>query len=493
MRVQYISSATVVVEHAGKRVLCDPWLTDGIYYGSWFHYPPLTYTPEDFADVDGIYISHIHPDHLDPATLERLPRHIPIFIHDYAEKFVHRVLTKIGFQEIREAPHRGVLEIAPDFTLEILAADNCDPGVCGKFFGCAPTQSPNRSSQIDTLAVFHGGGKTVVNVNDCPQVMAGAACQQIVERYGAVDFLMVGYAGAGPYPQCFDNLDAEAKRERGEAKRKQFLHQAAMYLKHLRPASFLPFAGQYTLGGRLSALNPFRGVPELEELPDLFAPLLAEHDLSAQMVLLNSGEWFNVSSQFASAPFSAPDPLRRAEYVRDVLAHKRYPYEIRKDEIRENKIRGHEIQKEEAQGDEVRQEIREGTRKEASGEAQDAPPRGLPSEEPNVMPRLQQAQARMLRYQDTQGGYRSDWKLYLDTGQERLYCVPFDGCPVTESLRGLEEEPFVRITLDHALLEMILDRKAHWNNLEIGSHLRFCRQPDVFERAVYHFLCYFHA
>lgn len=40
---------------------------------------------------------------------------------------------------------------------------------------------------------------------------------------------------------------------------------------------------------------------------------------------------------------------------------------------------------------------------------------------------------------------------------------------------------------------MILDRKAHWNNLEIGSHLRFCRQPDVFERAIYHFLCYFHA
>ena len=403
MQIQYISSATVIVEHAGKRVLCDPWLTDGIYYGSWFHYPSLTFAPEDFADVDYIYISHIHPDHLDPATLSRLPRHIPIVIHDYAEKFVRRTLAGIGFTDIREAPHRGIVEIAPDFTMEILAADNCDPGVCGKFFGCAPSQSPNRSSQIDTLAVFHGGGKTVVNVNDCPHVMASAACQHILERYGSVDFLMVGYAGAGPYPQCFDNLNDAEKRERGQAKQKQFLHQATMYLKQLRPTAFLPFAGQYTLGGRLSTLNPFRGVPELEELPALFAPLLAEHDLNARMVLLNSGQKFDVEAQTASAPFTPPNPVKRAEYVRDVLAHRRYPYEDQ-----------HQAQE----------------------EAEMFAPL---SELPDLMPRLQVAQARMLRYQDAQGGYRSDWKLVLDTGEEHLYCVPFNGCPVAKTFRGLKK------------------------------------------------------
>lgn len=41
MKVTNIASATVVIEHNGTRVLCDPWLSEGIYYGSWFHYPPL--------------------------------------------------------------------------------------------------------------------------------------------------------------------------------------------------------------------------------------------------------------------------------------------------------------------------------------------------------------------------------------------------------------------------------------------------------------------
>ena len=32
MKVEYLTSACVVVEHDGIRVLCDPWLTDGVYY-----------------------------------------------------------------------------------------------------------------------------------------------------------------------------------------------------------------------------------------------------------------------------------------------------------------------------------------------------------------------------------------------------------------------------------------------------------------------------
>src|SRR5438046_478470 len=100
MKVTYISSACVVVEQAGKRVLCDPWLTDGAYYGSWYHYPPLTVTPEDFADVDYVFISHVHPDHLDVATLKRLPRSLPLLIHDYEEKFVLRIVQGLGFTNV---------------------------------------------------------------------------------------------------------------------------------------------------------------------------------------------------------------------------------------------------------------------------------------------------------------------------------------------------------------------------------------------------------
>jgi len=59
----------------------------------------------------------------------------------------------------------------------------------------------------------------------------------------------------------------------------------------------------------------------------------------------------------------------------------------------------------------------------------------------------------------------------------------------------LLSEPFVKISVDHNLLHRLLrgPRFAHWNNAEIGSHLRFERKPNHFERGLYHCLCFMHS
>ena len=187
----------------------------------------------------------------------------------------------------------------------------------------------------------------------------------------------------------------------------------------------------------------------MEELPEEFNRLLAEEGLrSSQLLLLNSGEWFDLETGSASAPFTPPDPSERNRYVTEVLAPKKFLYE-------------------------------------EAGSADPDPAEDLSS-------RLREAQARMRRYQD-RDGYRSDWNVYLDAGQGWLYRIPFDGASLVErSAPGTEREPFVRIQMDHRLLTLILDRKAHWNNAAIGSHLRFYRRPEQFERGVYHFLSYLH-
>lgn len=448
MRVQYISSATVVVEHGGKRVLCDPWLTDGIYYGSWCHYPPLTFQPEDFSDADWIYLSHIHPDHFDPETLRRLPRSIPVLILEYAEKFLLHQIQKLGFRDVREIPNGEQIRLADDFTLEPYAADNCNPQVCGRFFACSLPPAYSRTIQLDSLALFQGGGKTVVNANDCPYGLAWVVCDRLLKRHPKIDFLLLGYSGAGEYPQCFEEqLDHALLLEKAQAKRDQFLDQAVRYLAHLRPAHFMPFAGQYVLAGSLARLNSLRGVPQIEELPPEFERRLREGNLSSRRVLLNSGECFDVETGNASAPFTPPDPVEREGYIHRILASRTYPYQ---------------------------------------GEF-----RVEPQDRINLTPRLQEAQERMWRYQQTHG-YRSDWRVYLDTGQEQLYSISFNGQPVERVPRGSERQPFVRIQLDYSLLQMILSRKAHWNNAAIGSHLRFFRDPDQFERGVYHWLSYLH-
>ncbi len=448
MKIRYISSACVVVEHQGTRVLCDPWLSDGIYYGSWCHYPPLVFRPEDFSDVDWIYLSHIHPDHFDPETLRRLPRSIPVLILEYADKFLLRQIQQLGFQDVREIPNGEQIRLAEDFALELYAADNCNPDVCGRFFACSLPPVYSRTIQLDSLAVFRGGGKTVVNANDCPYGLAWAVCDRLLKRHPKVDFLLLGYSGAGEYPQCFEEqMDRPLLLKRAQAKRGQFLDQAARYLAHLRPAHFMPFAGQYVLAGPLARLNPLRGIPEMEELPAEFGRRLQAGNLSTRMVLLNAGESFDVETGGASAPFVPPDPAQRDRYIREILSPRIYPYqkEFRVD----------------------------------------------PRDQTDLTPRLAQAHERMWRYQQTHG-YRSDWRVYLDTGQQDLYRIPMNGGPAARAARGSEAQPFVRIRLDYSLLCMILERKAHWNNAAIGSHLSFFRDPEQFERGVYHWLSYLH-
>ena len=52
----------------------------------------------------------------------------------------------------------------------------------------------------------------------------------------------------------------------------------------------------------------------------------------------------------------------------------------------------------------------------------------------------------------------------------------------------------IEIELNHKLFQRLIKgpKFAHWNNAEIGSHLRFFRKPNIYERGLYHSLCFFH-
>ena len=80
MKFEFIANACGIFHGSKKtKLLMDPWLDDGVFEGSWCHYPPLKSTHKDFQDVDCIYISHIHPDHFDQRFFS-YKKDTPIFI-----------------------------------------------------------------------------------------------------------------------------------------------------------------------------------------------------------------------------------------------------------------------------------------------------------------------------------------------------------------------------------------------------------------------------
>lgn len=89
----------------GTRILCDPWIKDGVFEGSWCHYPPLKTKPADVLDVEALYVSHLHPDHFDERTFD-FRKDIPIIVLDHGPNFLAKKLKSMGYTNLIEIKDR---------------------------------------------------------------------------------------------------------------------------------------------------------------------------------------------------------------------------------------------------------------------------------------------------------------------------------------------------------------------------------------------------
>src|SRR5689334_7177182 len=81
----YLGHQGWLIESGATRLLADPVLHDGLTGmpgDSIAIYPPRRLDLGAFPPVDGVIISHEHPDHLNLPTLLRLDRSVRIFLPD---------------------------------------------------------------------------------------------------------------------------------------------------------------------------------------------------------------------------------------------------------------------------------------------------------------------------------------------------------------------------------------------------------------------------
>jgi len=451
MELEFIKSSTVLVRDGDTEVLCDPWLIDGAYYGSWAHYPPVDFDLEDYSDVDYIYVSHIHPDHIQEETFDHLNSDIPVIIHDFQFDFLKKNVERMGFDVI-ELPHNERTHLDGDLFINVLAADNCDPEACGSFFGCDWLDDSTEdygSSQIDTMAVFDNGNSTLVNTNDCPFELSRPAAENILNDYGHINYLLTSFAGAGPYPQCFENLTERKKEREAENKKRDFLQKTENYVNLFKPDYFTLFAGIYVLQGKLAELNKYRGVPTRGEAAELLQQRgninLEEHEC----ILLNSQTIFDVEEGKASETYTEVDKDWLREYIDTELKGRKYSYE---DADRPSL-------------DDLKEYI------------------------PAAYERMDEKR--------TQLGFKSDMDIIVDLcdGGCAQVSMSGDGYEFMTVDEARQNEQYVKYDVDPRLLQRILQgpQYAHWNNAEIGSHITFERKPDKFERPLYYCMNFFHA
>lgn len=263
MKVTYIGHACMMMEAGGTRILMDPWLVDPTYHGTWWHYPPLVHTPADLPEIDYLYISHEHPDHFDPPTLQQLDKNVQVLIANYRRKRFRDRIRDIGFRNIRE------LDFGEDFALN----------GSGLVVRLVPPDRPWDDSSI----LVKSNGTTVFNCNDCH------LDEPTLQRLGTenqIDLAFLTFTGASQYPGCFE-FPLESKIARWRESKRSHLDEFVSWARLLRTRCAVPAAGNVAF---LQPDQLFMNTPDYVNTPAEAVALLQERAPEIQGLQMNPGD-----------------------------------------------------------------------------------------------------------------------------------------------------------------------------------------------------------
>jgi UDP-MurNAc hydroxylase len=294
----------------GTRILCDPWVVDGAFDGSWCHYPKLETKLSDLQDVDAIYVSHLHPDHFDERHFD-FDKGLPLIVLDHPPNFLIKKLTAIGFTNLIRIRDKETVRFR-EFELTMHA-----PFAKHTFHEAAI------GNLIDSALHLACEGVSALNAND--NVLTVGAARMLRECHGEITLAMLNYNPASPYPGCFNNLtDDEKLSENRRVLLRNFVHVQAV-VKELKPRFMLPFAGTYVLGGDLHPKNRFLGTATWDECADW---LTKQGIAPTRTVVLRENDTLDVVRGVADRPYVPVDVAGMKRYIESELACMRYPYQL---------------------------------------------------------------------------------------------------------------------------------------------------------------------
>ncbi len=214
--VFYIGHASILVRLNKKKFIFDVIKNTNFYNNSWLFFPSQINDKRIF-DVDGVFVSHIHGDHYDPALLKKIQnKNIPIYILDGRPSFNKDLKKKkINFKKI---PVNKKHYIDENIWVH----------------GCLHEYNDIDSSLIisnDNLSVYHGNDNFITDKTLVP----------FKKKVGKVDVACIPFAFIHFYPYLLKSLNN--KQNKKEAKRLEslFMNYGIQQAKILKPKVIIPF------------------------------------------------------------------------------------------------------------------------------------------------------------------------------------------------------------------------------------------------------------
>lgn len=259
----YIGHAGWVCTNKGFKCAFDPWISEaGAFLDQWYPFPDNSNVDiqEVFSDLDFLYISHAHEDHLSENTLKYADRETRVLIPDFKDKTLANKLKSLGFKNIDVVP-AGELITIKGIDIKLIKDE--------------------AFIYNDSAILLSDGSQKVLNLNDCH-----ADFSTLKQNVGDVDLLLLQASSANYWP-CAYEYEEGVKRKLGKKKRENTSFRAQKYAEILNARMTIPNAGPPVIRGetfkewnfnRREEWNPFC-------LADDSCRFLASQGINSQFLL----------------------------------------------------------------------------------------------------------------------------------------------------------------------------------------------------------------
>ena len=400
MKFEFIANACgIFTGSKGTKILCDPWIDNGVFDGSWFHYPPLQTKFRDIKNVDAIYLSHIHPDHYDERFF-KYDLNTPIILLDQEPNFLKKKLIQKGYKNLILIKDKKTIKFK-EFKLTIFKA-----------FSGHIYEENFIGNLIDSALVLESNKIKAINFNDNTPTLKYSKI--LKKKFSKINLAMLNYNAAGPYPSCFNNLTIDQKKIKSQKILERNFDHLVKIIKILKPDAVLPFAGSYILGGKEGVKNSYLGTTTIEKCSDYLRTKF-QNQSKIKVICLNENNSYDIKQKKILKKYIPIDYLHKKNYEKKILKRK-YPYQLGK---QPNPI----ILKK------------------------------------DLMIASDKLKERVKRFRVN---FQTNVFIKLNNSKKKILII-----------KGKQKKNILVCKMDNRLLRRILDRKSHWNNVEIGAHINF--------------------
>jgi len=341
---------------------------------------------------------------------------------DRQPNFVAQFLraNDLNFSKVHLVPPQKGLRLTDDLFIDMIEADKAN----------------EMAYIIDSSLVICWDGFTIFNANDCQPHAEGVT--YLKQHYPQIDLALLPYSGGSGYPSCYTNLTEQQKLAEKNRILNQRIAGFVANTRDINPKYVVPFADQYVVGGRRANLN--RHISH-GSCPAVVESLVREAGLESQLLLLNSGQTFDLETlkKLPDSPYQVFSEEDRDEYIADHLSEKTYDHERVKFS------------------------------------------RSVPIDR-----LIKYARQRLWEIQGRRQAYPEN-KLVIDFDESRRrFLIHFQLENVEEvDFDSKISEPYLRISGSDTLLSMILIGHISWNIADAALFLDYERKPNVYDPSIY--------